>query len=128
MGLIFKKNTKEGGKNIHRFQCVLFTGLHNLGSIIERRIRDAINDEARQLEHSQDWMLKLQPVVSEATSNPKLKELVEKKMAEEINKSQCLKINSVSWSKEEVTEKVITAPWTSRPIIEMIKKNLKEIV
>jgi|JI61114C2RNA_FD_contig_71_1002042_length_1219_multi_2_in_0_out_0_1 hypothetical protein len=55
MGLIFKKNTKEGGKNIHRFQCVLFTGLHNLGSIIERRIRDAINDEARQLEHSQDW-------------------------------------------------------------------------
>lgn len=39
MGLIEKKNIREGGQNIHPFQCILFTGVHSVGLVVEKQIK-----------------------------------------------------------------------------------------
>lgn len=127
IGYIKKNNIKEGGRNCHPFRCILFAGVHNIGRILEERIREAIRQEGRQLDRAQEWSFKLEPLVMQSASNPKLKELIERKVRETVNKSDLMKVHTIAWG-DELKLTVVTEPGTGRQTMDLMKKSLSEML
>lgn len=70
----------------------------------------------------------LQPIVSEGLDHPRLTSFVELKVKGEVEKSQCLAINNILWTRTAVTVVVAPQPGSSRQVVDMIRNSLKDLI